>query len=148
MSSFPKILHHVSDDEIPLASSSLSPWVVGPTSNTPGLDSADLRSDAGRVLGMEIRPGHGTGHSQQDAGSSAVGAPEPPARAMSRTGSAWSREPPAPRVLLLLVARCLAERNQQFLNLYFCLLFATYMRPSEGPALRGFQLLPPIKGIP
>ena len=56
MSSFPKILHHVSDDEIPLASS------------TPGLDSADLRSDAGRVLGMEIRPGHGTGHSQQDAG--------------------------------------------------------------------------------
>ena len=31
---------------------------------------------------------------------------------------------------------------------YFCLLFETYMRPWEGLALRCFQLLPPIKGIP
>ena len=68
----------------------------------------------------------------------------------SRAGSAWSREPPrpeTPRVLVLLVARWLAEHNQKLLCLYFCLLFETYMRPSEGLALRGFQLLPPIKGI-
>ena len=55
--------------------------------------------------------------------------------------------PPAPRVLVLLVARWLAEHNEKLLGLYFCLLFETYMQPSEGLALRGFQLLPPIKGI-
>ena len=60
---------------------------------------------------------------------------------------AWKRlEPgslppmPAPRVLVLLVARWLAERNQKnFRVSNFCLLFETYMRPSEGLALRGFQ---------
>ena len=46
-----------------------------------------------------------------------------------------SSRSPAPRVLVLLVARWLAEQHQQLLGLYFCLLFETYMRPSERLAL-------------
>ena len=69
-------------------------------------------------------------------------------RSLSRPSLAekGSSRPPAPRVLVLLVARWLAENRQKLLGLYFCLLFEPCMRPSEGLALRGFQLLPPIEG--
>ena len=50
-----------------LASSAPSPVLVGPADNTPRLDSADLGSDAGGVLGVELRPGHDTGHARSSA---------------------------------------------------------------------------------
>ena len=61
-----------------LGGSSSAPWLVGSPDTTSRLDSAGLGSDTGRVPGVELRPGHKTGHGQQDARSSAVGASESP----------------------------------------------------------------------
>ena len=54
-----------------------------------------------------------------------------------------SSRPPAPRVLVLLVARWLAEHPRAH-----CSPLLPVLRNEHAAALRGFQRLPPIKGIP
>ena len=109
---------------------------------------------------MELRPGHNTGHDQQDARSSAVGASESPATHVTKFAFSHrvpqALEAPGAGILPPTGAQSagadggagFAEHHQKLLGLYFCLLFETYMRPLDGLALRGFQLVPPIKGIP
>ena len=108
-------------------------------------------SDAGGVRGVELRPAHDTGRGQQDAGSGWA-LPNLP-RPMSRTFASaiaclqgWRRlepgssRPPAPRVLVLLVARWLAEHPKTH---WSPLLPA--LRNEHAAALRGSQLLPPVQ---
>ena len=129
-----------------LAGSSLAPWLAGATDTNSRLDSTSLGSD----------PGYDQGRTQDMASKTLAAVrwalpnlPRPMSRsfpsAIARLEPGSSR-PPAPRVLVLLVARWLAEHHLKLLGLYFCLHVETEMRPSEGLALRGFQLLPPIKG--
>ena len=129
-----------------------------PADSTPRLDSADngirrWRSD----LEWSYDQDTDTGRGQQDACSSAVGASKPPTTHVTKLCLGYRLPPgleaPGARILSSTsakgtgVACWLAEHNRQHLGLFFSLLFDTYMRPSEGLALRGFQLLPPIKEI-
>ena len=71
----------------------------------------------------------------------------PSAIACLEGGSAWSRIlPPTSAQGARAPGGALACRApSKTPGSYFRLLFETYMRPSEGLALRGFQLLPPVK---
>ena len=134
---------HENTDDVP-GGASPALWLVDPPEITSRLDSADLGPNTGGISGMELRPGDDTGHGRWAL-------PNPP-RPMSRSFPSaipclqgWKRlepgssRPRAPGVVVLLVARWLAEHNQKLLGLYFCLLFKTYIRPPEdwrcGPAL-------------
>ena len=120
-------------------------WFVGwlaPLDTTSRLASAGLKSDSGRVRGVELRPGHNTGNDQQDARSSAVGASEFPATMSRSLPSAiacpkrWKRlEPGSSRRTSAQSAGAdggaLALQNT-IKNSWvsaFALLFKTYMRP-------------------
>ncbi|CAK0848178.1 unnamed protein product, partial [Prorocentrum cordatum] len=54
--------------------------------------------------------------------------------------------PPAPRLVVILMALWLCERGQEDIGLFLLLTFETYMRPSEGLDLAGPQLAPPVPG--
>ena len=113
------------------------------------IDSAGLGSDTGRVLGVELRPGHNTGHGQQDARSSAVGASESPCDPGHERFPLSHRLPPgleAPRAGILpttsaqragAAGGALACRTPSKTRGSLLLpVVETYKRPSEGPAAR------------
>ncbi|CAK0856952.1 unnamed protein product, partial [Prorocentrum cordatum] len=54
--------------------------------------------------------------------------------------------PPAPRLVVVLLALWLCARGREDIALFLLLAFETCTRPSEGLALAGMQLAPPVPG--
>jgi integrase len=52
--------------------------------------------------------------------------------------------PPIPRVIAMAVAVQLLDNGEPWMALLIMVLFESYMRVSEGLALQGFQVLPPV----
>ena len=115
-----------------LASSSPSSWMVGATDMIGATTRARHRDMASKTLAA-VR-------------WALSNLPRPMSRSFPSTIAClqdWKRleprasRPPAPRELVLLVARWLCRAQPKKLpSLCFCLLFEMYMRPSEGLELR------------
>ena len=130
------------------------PWECTSRHWLPWRYSADLGSDAGGVIGRGAWT-WATHRTWPARRWQPLGTSEPPTIHVTkvplgyRLPPSWKRlepgssRPPAPRVLVLLVARWLAKHPRAH-----CSPLLPVVRNEHAAALRGFQRLPPIKGIP
>ena len=135
----PKDTDHV------LAGSSPSSWLVDPA---PRLDSADLGSDAGGVIGVELRPGQHTGRGQQDAGSRWA-LPNHPTTRVTKVSLGYRLPPRLETLGTGILSPTSAQGTGTVGGSLACRTHWSPLLPAlrneHAAALRGFQLLLPVK---